>query len=159
MVSLISSLNLVFVFRKVQQFVGIGLDPAAISFWIGTSNFIHAGDAEYVQVIHTSYMGTRMQRGDSDIYIYCNRWHSPKNHILALDIHELISAKKMILIASEHTGVGRVINLEENPELKPKHLRLAEHECLVGVYNEGFSKKNHDGHPHPKMYELTLTFK
>ncbi|XP_031617553.1 phospholipase A1-like isoform X2 [Contarinia nasturtii] len=136
----------------------IGLDPGAVSYWIGTSNYIHRGDASYVQVIHTSYMGTRMQQGDHDVYVYCDRWHSPKNHLLALDLHELISAKKAILIASEKDG-GRMINLRENPELKSKRVKLAEDECVVGVYNDGFSKKTNDAHPHPRMFELKLSFK
>lgn len=109
-------------------------------------------------MIHNSdyFSGTRMQQGDHDIYIYCDRWHSPKNHLLALDLHELTSAKRAILIASEKDG-GRMISMRENPELKYKSVELAEDECIVGVYTEGFSKKTNN--TQPRIFELKMTFK
>lgn len=135
-----------------------GLDPAAVSYWIGSNRYIHSGDADYVQIIHTSYLGTQMERGDSDIYISTDRWHSQKNHILAIGLHEITSAKKYLLIASQN-GNGRMINLETNPQLK-SHIELADDECLVGVYSNGHPKQeNEENGKTGKTFKLSLSFK
>lgn len=110
-----------------------GLDPAAFAYWTDTNNYIHSGDAQYVQIIHTSYIGTQMQRGDSDIYVSSPNWFIQHNHKLAYRIHELVATKKLILIASKN-GSGTVINLQITMTVNTAYIKIGDDECLVRVY-------------------------
>ena len=62
-------------FKSVNSFIDyyyfkIGIDPAGIPHLLSQSNRIQSGDAEYVQIIHTStIMGTIRSSADDDIYI------------------------------------------------------------------------------------------
>lgn len=89
----------------------------------------------------------------SDIYIKSDYWDTQLSHKLAVDLHELISAKKLILIASEN-GDGRVFNLQESLHVNPDLIQIADNECLVGVYCDGHDSKNHG-----KVYNISLVKK
>ncbi|XP_031617160.1 phospholipase A1-like isoform X2 [Contarinia nasturtii] len=136
--------------QKAKKF--IGLDPAAI-YWANANDYIKSGDADYVQVVHTSYLGTQLQRGDSDIYIKSDNWDTQMSHKLAVDLHELISAKKLVLIAAEN-GTGRSINLQESLHVNPDLIQIADTECMVGVYCEGCNKRKHG-----QIYNISLVTK
>lgn len=73
---------------------------------------------------------------DSDVYINSDNWNTHNNHMLAYKLHELIAAKKMILIASQ-SGRSRVINLQKNFCSDPEHIPIGDDEVLVGVYSKG----------------------
>ncbi|XP_031617123.1 phospholipase A1-like [Contarinia nasturtii] len=112
----------------------IGLDPAAISFFVDPDkSYIQSGDADYVQIIHTSYLGTQNKKGDHDIYINSDNWGSHNNHRLAVDINMLIAARKLVIVASK-TGNSKIINLQKN--MSPDRVILGPNDCLVGVYSE-----------------------
>lgn len=123
--------------KSTFYFLILGLDPAAASLWLEKSKYIQKGDALYVQSIHsTSYVGTKSRKSDSDIKIQhnCSRWNLQNNHRLSAYLHEIIAAKRAILIAQEK-GKGRVI--KEN--ISYPDLSLARNECVVGVYNQNVS--------------------
>ncbi|XP_031617149.1 phospholipase A1-like [Contarinia nasturtii] len=115
----------------------IGLDPAGISHLFPPENYLRKGDAQYVQIIHSSLMGTTLKLGDADIFIKSDKWHPYKNHKLAVKANNLASGKRAILIASKK-GNGRVIDIQEGKSID---FDLKSDECLLGVYNDGDNKE------------------
>ncbi|XP_031617373.1 phospholipase A1-like [Contarinia nasturtii] len=139
--------------EKVKKL--IGLDPAAISIFEvePDKSYIKSGDAEFVQVIHTSYLGTQLKTSDSDIYINSDNWYIHNNHRLAVELHELISAKKLILIASQ-SGNSKVINLQRNFCFDPDNIELESDECIVGVYSHGHQRDEAAAEEDETVYEV-----
>lgn len=66
----------------------------------------------------------------------------------------MIASKKAIFIASEN-GNGNVFILQENQKERAAELKIADDECLVGVYNNGDLKNDHIG----KSYRIVLARK
>lgn len=131
----------------------IGLDPAAISFWMDTNKYLHKGDAKYVQTIGTSLFGTSLNKADSDIDIQhnCPWWNLHHNHRLAAYLHEIIAAKKATLIASEkNSGKGRIVKYK--PDSSP-NISVAKNECIIGIYNQNVSLE-----AQRKQYVLKLSW-
>ncbi|XP_031637261.1 uncharacterized protein LOC116349802 [Contarinia nasturtii] len=119
----------------------LALDPIKTPL-LGTTikDTIKRGDADYVQVIHTSQeVGIWDQLGDVDIYVRSDsQSHSdPLNdeHGIAFFIHLATSTKRLYLTASSNeNGIGTV-------SIMPPMTKAIE--CLIGVY--GFPKWNDIG--------------
>lgn len=134
------------------------LDPAGISHLLPTENYIHKGDAQYVQIIHSSMMGTTLKLGDTDIFIKSDRWHPYKNHKLAVKANDLASTKKAVLVASKK-GNGRVIDIQEGKSLDTDFLKIDEDECMLGVYNnddDNVEDKNDVKNQEKKVFKISL---
>lgn len=121
--------------------------------WMDKSEYIQRGDALYVQTIHTSLAGTHKRMADSCIKVNhnCPMWNVEYNHRLCAYIHEIVSTRKAIMIATEK-GNGRLVNLRDNLLMRSKPIYLRKNECVVGVYNQDVPNIDQS----MKKYEISL---
>lgn len=127
----------------------IGLDPAGTKFMFDvTAPYIQSGDAEYVQIIHTSALGMIRNTADADIYI---KYDSPIRsgiinlHSLAVYIHIAIATKRLFIIAEESGRSTMIVNTGTPPRAANKT------ECLMGIYGKLDQRKQY------KTYQVTFT--
>lgn len=114
-----------------------------------TAHFIQSEDAEYVQVIHTSFLGVSQKIGHIDIFL---NYKSEslfsslfEKHGLGVYLHAATATKKVYLIA-EVGGNGTMITDTKQPLRK-----LRSKECLIGIFGTFDERKK------GKKYEITLT--
>ncbi|XP_031617561.1 phospholipase A1-like [Contarinia nasturtii] len=147
----IAGLTCGLLFEKTGEKVKIllALDPAGTSFfWNKPGHMIKSGDADYVQVIHTSAFGLDQPVGDVDIYvdstsnkILLGAW--AEKHALSVYLHIATSTKRLFIIA-EVRGNGILLISERQPrELKPQ-------ECQIGIY--GTLQAHHKG----KQFNISI---
>ncbi|XP_031617558.1 uncharacterized protein LOC116337273 [Contarinia nasturtii] len=138
-----------YLFQKTNEKVKmlLALDPSGNSFLLNKVTYPKRGDANYVQVIHTSGVGITRQVGDVDIYLtYKSKalWGVFEKHDLGLYMHFGTSTKRFYLIGEEN-GNGTIVVNNGQPlrQLKPS-------ECLIGIY--GTLNEHQKG----KRFEMSL---
>ncbi|XP_031634967.1 uncharacterized protein LOC116348192, partial [Contarinia nasturtii] len=110
----------------------IALDPIKTPL-LGTTikDTIKRGDADYVQVIHTSKkVGIWDQLGDIDVYVKyepdTDSGAFNDDHLIAFFIHIATSTKRLFLTGElNETGIGNVSRTQPNTALT---------ECTIGIY-------------------------
>ncbi|XP_031617564.1 phospholipase A1 4-like [Contarinia nasturtii] len=119
----------------------IGYDPAELHPWLDQSKYIQKGDAEFVQLIHTSgVLGTRLRIGDVDVSVkYKSSLHFADNHFMGFRIQELSTSKRFAFIANRN-GPGSVIKLKNPKEFESIKSKLKKDQCLLGVVNNNVGK-------------------
>lgn len=112
------------------------MDPSKTIPFLGTkpANTIKRGDANYVQVIHSSFCGIQKPLGDVDIYVkYKGNSFLEEltdKHALGVYLHVATATKRLYVIADEkESGKGTIILRIGQNIRQPKP-----NECLVGIY-------------------------
>lgn len=133
------------------KIIEIGLDPAAISFWVKVENYPRSGDATYVQIIHSTnllkssigFIGTHVKTGDTQIIVSsdCPFWMVYSEHRLACYMHEVTASGTHIMVASKNKTDRVFARNKMTATLKEFEETLGIHECMVGVYNRNFCGK------------------
>lgn len=123
------------------------MDPAKIPFFLSKPNpFIGKSDANYVQVIHTSFYGLNERIGHVDIFVDYKSNGGQAKHALALYVHVATATRRLFMIADEK-GNNSVIKGKKGQ----KTPAVNKNQCLIGLY--GSLDKNNDR----KRYNFDLT--
>ncbi|XP_031635204.1 uncharacterized protein LOC116348362 [Contarinia nasturtii] len=144
----IASKTCQYLFWKTKQKVKmlLALDPAKIPFFLSKPNpAISKNDAEYVQVIHTSFYGMNERVGHVDIFVDYKSDGGQVKHALALYVHVATATRRLFMMATDK-GNGTVTKGRGQTTPTPKR-----NECLIGLY--GTMNRNNDG----KRFEFSLT--
>lgn len=127
----------------------LGLDPAGIGFGSYPFKRLRSGNANYVQIIHTSIiLGTSYREGDADIIVeggiaQPNTFKGLNffaSHSRSLDIHYDIITKQYQFKAFKDENINRPLsdyyrNLFDENIVPFDECAVANNETIVGIYN------------------------